>query len=338
MNPDVINWLLQDDNPMVKYNTLTKVLGYSVNNFEVKESLKKMMDSPPITNILRQQNDDGGFLKEAHARRHGKWGDFGYLPKYKATIWQAHFLAQANVSGDDPHIKRLGNYLLETTYDKKTEKFGIDVMACLNSYLIYALVTFGFSEFKEIKNGFDFQVQYQRFDDGEWDPAKEWPYNGKRGHCWGPLSCYVGITQFVRMLTIVPELFMTKKAVVAKNRAVKFLVDHGIIRRKWQVLFSKSLPCYTKHRTDPILDFWAPMTYLLDPIEVTSNLLELGFDPSDIEEAIEFILSKKTKNNTWVVDKVPSSMYGSWGKEGKESKWVTFRVLNMLKLAGKLDV
>ncbi|MGD2248197.1 MAG: hypothetical protein PVF58_07295 [Candidatus Methanofastidiosia archaeon] len=51
------------------------------------------------------------------------------------------------------------------------------------------------------------------------------------------------------------------------------------------------------------------------------KLSKCGIDcgDHDIEEAITFILSKKTSNNTWVVDKVPSSMYGSWGKKGKES-------------------
>ena len=331
-----IEWLLEEVNPMVKYNTLTRLLETPRGTPDVEEALEKMVHSPPISNIFRKQNRDGGFLKESQVTRYGRWGRFGYLPKYKATIWQAHFLAQAGVPADDPRIQALGEYVLKTTYQKESGKFGIDVMACLNSYLIYALCKFGFAGRPEIKKAFDFQVRYQKFDDGNWDPPEEWPYNGKEGHCWGPLSCYVGVTHFVRMLTAVPDSFMTGEALAARKRAITFLVNHGVIRRKWQMKFRKSLPCYRGYRTEPDLRLWAPMTFIMDPLEVTSNLLELGVQASDIEESLAYIVSKRNQNNRWVLEKAPNPMYGCWGKIGEENKWVTFRGLNMLKLAHRL--
>ena len=332
-----IEWLLEETNPLVRYHTLTELLDRPLNDPDVRESLTGMINSPPIHNIFRKQNDDGGFLQETQVKRWGKWAQFGYLPKYKATIWQAHFLAQVNIPKDNSRIQKLGEYLFKTTYDKETGKFGLDIMTCLNSYIIYALCKFGFEKRPEIEKAFNFQVQYQRFDDGEWIPPKKWPYNGEEGHCWGPVSCYVGITQFVRTLTVVPDSLMTKEAAVVKERAITFLLGHGIIRRKWEMKFRKSLPCYRNHRTEPDLNLWAPMTFLLDPIEVTSTLLQLGVPASNVEEAITFILSKRKENNRWVVEKVPSAMYGSWGKKGEENKWVTFRALKMLKLAGRFE-
>lgn len=337
---DLVDWLLEKDNPMVKCNTLIELLGRRLNERHVKETLGRMMVSPPIINILRKQNKDGGFLRDSYVKRYGlQSARFGYLPKYKATIWQAIFLAQAGIPKDDPHIKALGEYILKNTYDKKNGfLFKGDVGVCLNSNMIWALCNFGFEDHPEIKKAFDFQVHYQRFDDGAWIPPKEWPYSGKQGHCWGPLSCYIGITQFVRAMTVVPSSFWSKDAFKAKESAIKFLVSHGVIRRRWVWKFSKSLPCYKSHRTEPDLRLQAPLTFGSDPIEVTTNLLKLGVKYTELDEAINYVLSKQNQRGRWILERVPSSMYGCWGKVGTENKWITFRALRMLRLAGRLHI
>jgi len=337
---DLVDWLLERDNSMVRYNTLIYLLDRRLNDPDVEESLERMMVSPPIINILRKQNKDGVFLRDSYVKKYGlQFARFGYLPKYKATIWQAIFLAQTGVPKGNPHIKALGEYILENSYDKKNGfLFKGGVGACLNSNMIWALCKFGFEVRHEIRRAFNFQVHYQRFDDGAWIPPKEWPYSGKQGHCWGPLSCYIGITQFVRAMTVIPDSFWNKDALNAKERAIKFLVSHGVIRRKWVQKFSKSLPCYKPHRTEPNLKLQAPLTFGSDPIEVITNLLKSGVEDTEMDEAISYVLSKQNQRGRWVLERVPSSMYGRWGKVGTENKWITFRALRMLKLADKFHI
>ena len=66
-------------------------------------------------------------------------------------------------------------------------------------------------------------------------------------------------------------------------------------------------------------------------------LLRLGVDDPAIDETIEYILSKRNERGRWLLEATPSNMYTTWGVLGNESKWVTFRAMRMLALAGRLD-
>lgn len=337
---DTIEWLREENYPLTRYNTLRYILDKEEDDSEVKDSLVKMMNSRPISPILEHQNEDGGFMnrswferaKTESYKRAIRWG---YLPKYKSTIWQVRFLAQAGVPAKEPRIKALGKYALNHVYEEGRGFFN-DFLACVNGDMVWALCKFGFEQRSELKKAFELHVRYQKYENGDWIPPKEWPYNGKQGHCLGPCTCYNGMTQLLRAMTVVPESYWTSKAKEAKKNTIDFFLSHGIIRRKWKQTFSKNLPSYRKHRTTPLLEFTAPIGAQSDPIEVTTNLLLLGVNASKLDEAIGFVLSKQNMKGRWVLDKTLSPIYSSWGKKGQESKWITFRALRMLKLADHL--
>jgi hypothetical protein len=89
-------------------------------------------------------------------------------------------------------------------------------------------------------------------------------------------------------------------------------------------------------RNDPRI-LKAPLAYYDDAIEIATMLLRLGVIDPSIDEAIEYILSKRNERGRWLLEATPSNMYTMWGVPGDESKWVTFRAMRMLALAGRLD-
>lgn len=335
-----IEWLLEENYPLTRYNTLRCILDKEEDDSEVKGSLVMMMDSRPVSTIMKHQNEDGGFMNQSwfaraqteSYRRAIRWG---YLPKYKATIWQVRFLAEAGVPKKEPRIKALAEYVLKYVYEEGRGFFD-DFLACVNGDMVWALCKSGFGQRPEVRKAFELHVRYQKYEDGDWVPPKEWPYEGKQGRCLGPCTCYVGLTKLLRAMTVVPKSYWTKKAIEARRNTIDFFLGHGVIRRKWKQAFSKSLPSYRKHRTTPLLEFTAPIGALSDPIEVTTNLLLLGVGASELDEAINFVLSKRNMKGRWVMERTLSPMYSSWGKKGQENKWITFRVMRMLKLAGRL--
>jgi len=74
----MVGWLLEDENPCVRYITLTQLLGVSPHSKEVTETRNKIPEWDPVRKILAKQKRDGG------------WDDgrTWYLPKYKSTVWQ----------------------------------------------------------------------------------------------------------------------------------------------------------------------------------------------------------------------------------------------------------
>jgi hypothetical protein len=213
---DVVDWLLEEDEPHVRFNTLRNVLRCPPDDLEVIEARARMMESPPVSRILAKQNPDGGFLQEAVSRRRGyEEARVGYAPKHKATTWQAVFLAQAGIKGDDPCARALGEYILENSYSEELGAFGrktdrksgsrLERIPCFIGNMVHALCSFGFEGDPRVRSSFGFLVKHQRFDDGGYKPEKEWPHFGRTDRCWGGHTCYWGVTKFLRAMTVVPE-------------------------------------------------------------------------------------------------------------------------------------
>lgn len=72
---DTLSWLLEPDNPSVRYLALRHLLGHSKNDAEVQAALSAIPSSPLVARIFARQAP-GGY-----------WGDPAspYLPKYKST-------------------------------------------------------------------------------------------------------------------------------------------------------------------------------------------------------------------------------------------------------------
>ena len=66
-------------------------------------------------------------------------------------------------------------------------------------------------------------------------------------------------------------------------------------------------------------------------------MLKLGVEAEAVDDAVEFVLSKRNEAGRWVLDNAPGPVDAPFGLKGRESKWITFRALRMLKLAGRFE-
>ncbi|MCK5731602.1 MAG: nitrogen fixation protein NifH, partial [Tenericutes bacterium] len=61
MKTSIINWLLEKENPSVRYNTLTLLLKKSQEDIEVINAKKSIMETGAVVKILNKQNEDGSW-------------------------------------------------------------------------------------------------------------------------------------------------------------------------------------------------------------------------------------------------------------------------------------
>ena len=97
LKADPTDWLLEKDNPSVRYFTLKDILGKAENDPDVKKARKEIMTSGIVPRILEKQNDDGS------------WGvpeNFYVNAKYKGTVWNIIVLAELGADGKDKRIKK----------------------------------------------------------------------------------------------------------------------------------------------------------------------------------------------------------------------------------------
>ncbi len=89
---DVLDWLLQPDNPPVRYLTLTNLARKPPESPEVRKARARLMDYSVTQEILRHADE---FSRDREDREYNK-----YTGKY----WQLIFLGQFLADGKDPLI------------------------------------------------------------------------------------------------------------------------------------------------------------------------------------------------------------------------------------------
>ncbi len=334
--------MLERDQPWVRYNALVDLLRVPKNCEEARDALAEAMSTPPASKILEALDPDGGFTDKAATR---KWGDSavrgGYVPKYRGAAWKIIFLAQIDADRENERVRALGEHILANAYDPSHGTFNIrldaagwgdySLIPCFMGNMVYALCRLGFEGRPEVRSAFDWLVRYQRFDDGDWRPPTAFPYKGSRERCWGRHTCYWGVTSLLRAITVVPGGFWTPEAENAKKSAIDFALAHRLI---WSS-HDPAKPIATKNTRPQRLT--APLSYYQDAVEITTTMLSLGVRGEAIDDAIEFVLAKRNEKGRWVLENSPGPLDSSWGAKEHENKWITFRVLRMLKMAGRFE-
>jgi hypothetical protein len=336
----LLDWLLEEENPMVKYNTLVNILDKPVGSPEASEALRDMMASRPVSAILRGLEAGYGDQKAVT-----RWGEpaamAGYVPKYRGAAWRLIFLAQAGVDPEGPRVAGLCEHILRHAYSERHGTFAVSfrtktwckdaLMPCFMGNMVWSLCAMGYGDRPEVRNGFRFLVEHQRFDDGDWKTPKSYPYREKQDRCWGAHTCYWGVTRLLKAMTAVPDSYWTVEALDAKRKAIDFVLLHRLI---WSS-HTPDRPVSTK-TTNPAR-LTAPLTYYDDAVEIASNLLALGVRHEAIDSTVEYVKEKADMNGRWAADNTPGPLDAPFARKGKESKWVTYRVLRMLKLADMLE-
>lgn len=335
LSPVTLDWLLEPDEPSVRYYTLRDLLDRPEDDPEVRAAKADLMVRGPVASILARQNEDGGFVTRQMVSQYGEAVALtGYQPKCKATTWQLLMLAQLGADPGDDRVKRLCEYVLEQNYSGERRVFGINLkrpegveffaLPCFVGNLIWALSTLGYYRDSRVQDSIRWLLRYQRFDDGDFRTPDEWPYRGQKDRCFGSHTCFSGCTRALKAVTVVPPEDRTAEVQRFIERAVDFVLLHRLYRRSR----GSGVPIRKE-----FLLFTFPLLYYDDLISTVETLQQLGVSHPAVDEALELIRSKQTLEGRWKLGYTPtrSAMYAGFGVRGKESKWITLRALKVLR-------
>ena len=115
MKVDPTDWLLETNNPSVRYFALKDLLGKPENDPKVLLAKNKIMNLGLVPKILKQQNDQGYW--DAPNRF--------YTAKYKGTVWQLIILAELGADGNDKRIKSACEFIMENSQDRESGGFSV---------------------------------------------------------------------------------------------------------------------------------------------------------------------------------------------------------------------
>jgi len=324
----ILEWLLEEDNPSVRYFTLKGLLEKRENDAEVKAAKKLIMKKGAVAKILAGQKKEGCWDEPKKF----------YRSKYKGTTWQLIILAELGADAEDERIKKACEFILKHSQDKESMGFSVDysvtagcgahsfVVPCLTGNMIWSLIRLGYLEDRRVKGAIGYITKYQRFDDKDALLPDIWPYNRYR-MCFGEHTCHMGAVKALRALAEIPPEMRSREVKEKIKQGAEYFLKHHIYRRS--------------HNLEKIgrpgwLHLGFPLMYQSDILEILDILTSLGYKDERMDDAVKVLLSKRTGTGKWLLENTFNGRYQvNIETRGKPSKWLTLRALKVLKRMGK---
>jgi hypothetical protein len=324
LNDDPTSWLLEDDDPSVRYFALHDILGKPVHDSEVLKAKGDIMSVGTVPAILNAQ-DKAGF-----------WGDAKafYSAKYRGTVWQLIILAELGADGKDERVRKACHFILENSQDRESGGFSISMAAktgggrhsgvipCLTGNMAWSLIRLGYLEDSRLHASINWMTTYQRFDDGTGEVPQGWPYD-KDEMCWGTHTCHMGVVKTLKALAEIPADRRTGDVKRTIKAGAEYLLIHHLYKRSHD-LGRISKPGWLK------LGF--PLMYQTDVLEILRIMTRLGYGDERMLEAIDLLVSKQDKQGKWKLENTFNGQFQvDIEQKGLPGKWVTLNALRVLK-------
>ena len=316
-----IEWLLENNQPSIRYQTLTSLLDRSANDDQVRKTHSEIAKRGWAKDILDEQLP--GIRVGNTWQYQGYWHNYTLLnrPKYISTVWKFLVLIDLGLTAKNHHVRNTCE-LLSDRYLKRKENYHL----CMTANISRALIHAGYDEHDRIRPALDWLISQQK-EDGGWHC-----FESSKGtlDCWEPLSAF----------SVLPKSRWNRRMKKSVERGSEFYLERKLFRegsQKYAAWFRFHYPVHYYYD-------------LLVGLEVLSSL-GYGKDPR-MKFALDFLRKRQRSDGRWIIDAVhpdiskdlPETSYSSvppyepfpaipfrLEKVGKPSKIITLRALQVLK-------
>src|SRR2546426_2769293 len=178
-----LDWLLEEDQPTVRFLTLTQLLDRPLDDSEVVAARDMMTRKGWGEQILAKQDPRGWWVG----------GESLYQPKYQSTNWMLLILADLGLSKADPRIEKACDLWIER-FSKDDGGFSMDGSKkghlCVTGNATRALVQFGYADHPAVRGAFEWLVK-NRDKKGGWGCF----WGGREPGSWGGIGGLWGFPQ-----------------------------------------------------------------------------------------------------------------------------------------------
>jgi hypothetical protein len=324
---DPLPWLLEEQDPEVRYLTLRDLLDRPANDPELFKEKSDCCHTGMIARVLEEMNPAGYWVKPGP----------GYYPTYRGTVWAVIMLAQMGADWSmDGRIATACQYLLEQNMGAR----GIfsyngnpsGTVDCLQGNLCESYLEIGWED-PRLEVAFEWMarsVTGEGVAPKEDRKAEQRYYAGKCGPgflCGANygLPCGWGAAKVMLAFGRLPESRRTPLINRAIQMGMDFLLSVDPATADYPRTTKKPNRCWWQ--------FGFPVFYHTDILQVAEGLALLGYgqDPR-LHNALDLILSKQDESGQWALEySYQGKIWVEVGNTGEVNKWVTLRVLRLLK-------
>ncbi|MFA5290491.1 MAG: hypothetical protein WC351_05560 [Candidatus Izemoplasmatales bacterium] len=324
LKADPTDWLLEANNPSVRYFTLKNILDRPDEDLEVQAAKRDIMRTGIVPDMLLKQREN------EYLRTYPRF----YTHKYQGLVWSLITLAELGAT-PTPQIQEQCEYLLENAQERQDGGFSqntavrtgggriTEVIPCLTGNMVWCLIRFGYLDDPRLRKAIDWMTCFMRFNDGFPSDPQVAPYD-RYEMCWGHHTCHMGVVKALKGLSAIPFARRTKEINDTIQKATEFLLMHHIYKKSHN-LKQKSKPGW--------LRFGFPLMYQTDILEILDILTGLGIKASQMDDAVQIVISKQNELGRWKAENTYNSdrLLIPIERSDGDSKWITIRALTVLK-------
>lgn len=325
---DTISWLLEDNNPGIRYLAMRDLLDTPANETTMIAARELAHREGPIATILSKMNDDGFWVTPGH----------GYLPKYYSSVWSLITLAQLGAKIEqDQRIKKACRYQCDQSLTINghfsTTKTASGTADCLQGNLLSAMLDVGFND-PRLDKAFEWMARSVTGDGVAPMEAKSAPLRYYAGKCGPGFMCGANNKLPCAWGAVKVMLAFSKLPIEKRTPYIKQAIKKGIEFLFSVDPFSSEYPSGWNDK--PSGNWWKfgfPMFYVTDLLQNIEALMRLGLgsDPR-LKNALAYIRDKQDKNGRWPMEySYTGKTWIDFGVKKQPNKWVSFRAAWVLK-------
>jgi hypothetical protein len=324
----VLDWLLEKEDPGVRYLALRDLAG--ADTLEIETARKLAHSTGPIALVLENMKE-GGYWEEKGP---------GYNPKYKSTVWSIILLSQLGASiNNDERVSTACRYILDKGLNAAGQ-FSMNglpsgTIDCLQGNLCAAVLDLGYSDPK-LDKAFEWMAKTVTGEGIAPMKEKDAPVRYYAGKC-GPnfacggnnkQSCAWGAAKVMLAFSKLPSGSRTPVIERAVKAGIDFLFSTDPAKADYP-------SGYTGKPSGNWWKFGFPVFYVTDLLQIVESLAGLGCgkDPR-LASALKLIGDKRDSSGRWPLEyNYDGRTWGTYGEMKKPNKWVTLRAMRALKAA-----
>ncbi|MGA8543199.1 MAG: hypothetical protein WB947_06670 [Thermoplasmata archaeon] len=319
---EVEEWLLEEEQPSLRYRTLTELLGRPKNDPDVRAARAQIPKTGWAAEILARRDPGGWWVHEKSL----------YRPKYTSTNWNLLALSDLGATRAIPAVRASCDLWMARS---PLTGGGVGGLSGRNGHLCYtgnmarALIRLGYGDDPRVRRALDWLVRTAH-PKGGWScwSFSDGPATGRNLDSWEGLSAFA----------VYPRSKWTPAMKGVVERGAEFFLDRELHRQG-----DRYAPWYRFH--------W-PVHYYYDLLVGLDILTALGYgDDPRLGFALDYLRKKRRPDGRWNLDRVHPDVGGppaKWYREhpkdrpvplafetpGKPSKMITLTALHVLARVG----
>jgi hypothetical protein len=263
----VLDWLLEPEQPAVRYRTLVELLGWPASDPRVRAAKAAIPKRGWAADLLAKRGTDGGWTIDRSL----------YLPKYLSTNWNMLVLSDLGLTKEDPGIAEASEHWFEGF---RLEGGGLGGNStgkghlCVVGNITRGAIRLGYADDPRVRRSLDWLVENA-------SPLGGWS-------CWGSgrnLDSWEGLSAFAAY----PQERWTDRDREVVAKACEFFLQRELHRQGT--------------RYAPWFRFHYPIHYYYDLLVGLDLLTSLGHgaDPR-IDFAVDVLRKKRRRDGRWNLD------------------------------------